>query len=127
MEKNNNYFAEMKEQFKLGKEGEQEENPDLREKISQGVKALRIALNLSCTQFAEELSVSRMKLYEVEKMAESVTKEFAFHVYYATQKIQQNQYLDEFVKSESEELQNYVDIFIRDDKSGCNPIKYNSR
>lgn len=117
----------MKEQFKSEEGGEQEENPDLQEKISQGIKELRITLNLSCTQFAEELSVSRMKLYEVEKMGEAVTKEFAFHVYYATQKIQQNKYLDEFVKAKSAELQKYVDIFIRDNKSGCNPIKYSSR
>lgn len=81
--------------------------------IGKEVTIFRSLLNCTQQDFANLLLLNRVTISKLEQ-ANQVTTDIAFRLYYATQKIIENQNREEYIKYHAKKLQYRIDKILQD-------------
>lgn len=86
-------------------------------KIPIGMEVTIFRTLLDCTQqeFANLLFLSRATVNKLEQSRDinTLSLDIAFRLYYATQKIIDNPFKENYVKSHAQQLQDNIDLFLQ--------------
>lgn len=95
--------------------------------IGKDVAKLRVSLDMSQTEFANAISVSRMTIYNIEKEKTNISHDLAFRLYYVSDKLIKNIYMDSYIRESSKALQERIEkeiILNKNSGHKLNPISY---
>lgn len=84
--------------------------------IGKEVAIFRTLLNCTQQEFANYLALNRVTISKLEQVVDisQLTPDIAFRLYYATQKIVENQYKESYVKDHARALQARVDRVLQE-------------
>lgn len=84
--------------------------------IGKEVCIFRTLLNCTQQQFADYLLLNRVTISKLEKVVDisQITPDIAFRLYYVTQKVIENQYKEEYVKSQAKTLQSRIERVLQE-------------
>lgn len=84
--------------------------------IGKEVSIFRTLLNCTQQQFADYLLLNRVTISKLEKVVDiaQLTPEIAFRLYYATQKVIENPYKEDYVKSHARTLQSRIERVLQE-------------
>lgn len=84
--------------------------------IGKEVSIFRTLLNCTQQEFADYLLLNRVTISKLEKIADitQLSPDIAFRLYYATQKIMENQHKEDYVKYHAKTLQSRIEHVIQE-------------
>lgn len=93
--------------------------------IGRELAKLRVQLNMTQQQFAEAVFTSRMTINRVERTSR-ITPDFAYRIYYATDKVIGNVYIPEPIRQHAKCIQKRVEkeIILAETVDEYNPLIY---
>ncbi|MDE7431167.1 MAG: hypothetical protein K2N34_04530 [Lachnospiraceae bacterium] len=84
--------------------------------IGKEVSIFRTLLNCTQQEFADYLLLNRVTISKLEQIVDikQLSPDIAFRLYYATQKIIENQYKEDYVKGHAKTLQSRIEHVIQE-------------
>lgn len=84
--------------------------------IGKDVSIFRTLLNCTQQEFADYLLLNRVTVSKLEKTVDitQLSPDIVFRLYYATQKIMENQYKEDYVKKHAKALQSRIERVIQE-------------